>query len=153
MKYQKFNRYEKKEIRSTNIARAMSGKGLYIYENSSKHAELTLPRPTNSGVRKVAAGRQFQGDDYYMQLVRSGELRLIQCLDDGIPKGDVMNENTLILDQPQTVTPQGVVENVVVTKQSAKKKPTAKKNEATQTPSTPQPVLLIEAPVGAITLE
>lgn len=150
MKYEKFTKYEKKENRRANIAAAMSGKGLYLYENSSKHAELTLPRATHSGVRKVQPGKQFQGDDYYMQLVRTGELRFIACLDDGKPKEEVkpMNENTLILDQPATVTTKGTVENVV-------RKPAAKKKglKEQQTPVNEQqePVLLIEAPVGSIT--
>lgn len=115
MKYRKFNKYEKKEIRRTNIEKAMSGEGLYLYENNSD-GDLTLPRPTKSGVRQVEARQQFQGDNYYMQLVRSGHLRFIKELQSPEEERAIMEnaaEEKLILDQPDTITEHGKVEHVV----------------------------------------
>lgn len=146
MKLQNFSRFEKKSIRKTNIENAMAGKGIYVYENSSKHADLTLPKSTATGVRTVKAGGRFQGDDYFMQLVRTGDLRLVEVLDKGDP---VVVENKLILDQPETVTPKGTVEQVQVNPNA--KKPVKKSLKEQTGPTSEQPVLLVEAPEGCIT--
>lgn len=143
MKYQKFNKYEKKENRHINVTNAMAGSGLYIYENSAT-AELTLPRPTRTGVRKVGPKGRFQGDDYYMQLVKTGFLRLIEVLQTPEQEKEVtlLEEQKLILDQPDRVTNKGKVEQVV-----EKKTPKQKLNEAGSDPAAPQPdILLNESP-------
>jgi len=137
MKYRKFNKYERKEVRKATIEAAMSGSGLYIYENSNSNAELTLPRPTHSGVRKVGPSQQFQGDSYYMQLVKTGMLRLVEVLQ--TPEEEAMTEK-LILEQPETVTQQGTVEHVVA---KPAKKPINEVKEAKKS----QPVLLNENPI------
>lgn len=116
---QKFDKFEKKQIRRDNIAAAMAGSGIYIYQNSSQQSELTLPRPTRSGVRKVAPSGQFQGDDYYMQLVRTGFLRLVEVLQTAEQEKesqmieDQKEEQKLLLEQPDQVTDHGTVEHVV----------------------------------------
>lgn len=116
MKYRKFNKYEKKEIRAQVLANALHGEGLYLYENNTK-GDLTLPRPTSSGIRSVGLKKQFQGDNYYMQLVRAGHLRLIQVLqtpeEERAAYEATMNEEKLILDQPDTINHKGKVEHVV----------------------------------------
>src|SRR4051812_46733613 len=115
MKPRKFNRFEKKEIRRENVASAMAGGGVFIYQNSSRAAELTLPRPTRGGVRKAAPNGQFQGDDYYMQLVKTGFLRLVEVLQTPEQEKEalMLEEEKLILDQPDRVTTEGTVETVV----------------------------------------
>lgn len=116
MKYGKFTKQEKKQIRSQNIAGKMAGSGLYIYQNSSKVASITLPRATRTGLRVVNGGASFQGDDYYMQLVKAGFLRLVEVLQTPEQEKEAqMNESQkLILDQPDQVTEKGTVEHVVV---------------------------------------
>ena len=76
MQYRKFNKYEKKEIRKEVLQNALAGGGMYLYENNTD-ADITLPRPTSSGLRSIGPRKQFQGDDYYIQLVRTGLLKLI----------------------------------------------------------------------------
>ena len=114
MKYQdKMNRYEKSQMQSQRLQDALAGEGLYLYENNSD-ADLTLPRPTKSGRREIGPREQFQGDDYYLQLVRTGNLRLIKELQSPNQE-EIVTENKeekLILDQPDTVTTEGTVENV-----------------------------------------
>lgn len=152
MKYRKFNRYEKKEIKANNVREAMSGGGVYLYRNSNANAELTLPRPTKSGVRIIKPNGEFQGDDYYMQLVRTGMLRLVEVLQTAEQEtqaildqeGDqAMNEsNQLILDQPDTVTHDGTVEHVVKSNGTVQRKMNEELKVENQ-----QPVLLNEGPV------
>lgn len=142
MKYRKFNKYEAKENRTAQITNALSGSGLYIYENSSKDAELTLPRPTRTGLRKVGPRGRFQGDDYYMQLVKTGFCRLIEVLQTPEQEKEalMLEEQKLILDQPDRVTTKGKVEQVV-----EKKTPKQKLNEGGNQPQAPD-VLLNESP-------
>lgn len=141
MKYQeKMTRFEKSEQRATKLEEALAGSGLYLYENRSRHADLTLPRPTKSGLRVIGPKKQFQGDDYYMQLVRTGSLRLIKELQS--PQQEAaMKEEKLILDQPGTVTTAGPVEHVV---QPAQPLPLS---EGEAKGATPPDVLINENPV------
>lgn len=138
MKYRKFNKYEKKEVQAAVIREANKGEGLYLYE-SRLNGDLRLSRPTKSGIRVIGPKQQFQGDNYYMQFVRTGELRLIKELQS--PEQEkLMNEQKLILDQPDRVTHQGKTEQVV-----DKATPRQKLNEKSDEP---QPdVLLNEGPV------
>lgn len=138
MKYRKFTKYEAKEVRKEQLANAMHGEGLYLFKNSL-NAELTLPRPTKSGKRTVGPKQEFQGDNYYMQLVQQGHLRLIKVLQTPEQERQIM-EQKLILDQPDTVTTKGKVEHVV-----DEETPKAKLNEADNQPDSD--VLLNEGPV------
>jgi len=146
MKYRKFNKLEKKEVRSQMLENALKGEGLYLYRNST-NADLKLPKPTNSGVRVVGPKKEFQGDNYYMQLVRAGLLTLVKELQSPniqenveVLKEEKMSEEKLILDQPDTVTEEGKVEHVV----SKKKK---KLNETKSTEEQQPDVLLNEGPI------
>ena len=118
MKYRKFNKYEKKEVQHQMLANALAGEGLYLFENNTK-ADLSLPRPTRSGIRSVGPKQQFQGDSYYMQMVRQGHLRLIKVLQTPEEeraadlKEQMMQEQKLILNQPDIITEHGKVEHVV----------------------------------------
>jgi hypothetical protein len=122
MKYRKFNKYEKKEVRRTQIAEAMSGTGTYIFQNSSNNAELTLPRATHSGRRKIEGGGQFQGDSYYLQMVKTGLLKIVEVIQTPLQEkeADAMNQK-LILDQPDQITESGKVEHVVEQKTTVQK--------------------------------
>jgi len=140
MKYRKFSKLEKKQLQHDKLEAAMSGEGRYLYENNTD-ATMTLPRPTKSGVRMVGARKQFQGDNYYMQMVKVGHLRLIKELQSPEQEKAAMarEEEKLILDQPETVTSQGQVEHVV------EDTPVQKLNEADGEEQTD--VLLNEGPV------
>jgi hypothetical protein len=146
MKYRKFNKYEKKEVRAQVIQNALHGEGLYLFRNHTQ-ADLTLPRPTKSGQRIVLAGKEFQGDDYYMQLVRQGLLRLVKEIQSPEQQRAALTEasveDKLLLEQPDTVTPQGKVEHVV-----AKAPAQHKLNEGKKSAKPAEPdVLLNENPV------
>lgn len=112
MKYRKFNKFEKKENRQALLKTVLAGTGLFLYENSSRTGDLSLPRPTASGLRRVGPGKQFQGDDYYMQMVKTGDLKLIKVLQPTKAQEESLVAEKLILDQPDIVTEKGKVEHV-----------------------------------------
>ena len=143
MKYRKFNKYEAKEVRAQMVENALHGEGLYLFRNNT-NADLTLPRPTKSGIRNILPGKEFQGDNYYMQLVRHGLLKLVKELQSpeqqkAISEGVIL-EQKLILDQPDTVTNHGKVEHVVET-------PKQKINESKATKEKQVDILINEDPV------
>jgi hypothetical protein len=146
MKYRKFNKYEKKEVRAEAIQSALAGAGMYLFRNNT-NADLTLPRPTKSGLRSVGPKQEFQGDNYYMQFVKTGLLRLVKEIQSPVQPvaSEVIVEQKLILDQPETVTHQGKVEHVVVGNQPGV--PAQKLNEQ-KAKGLPLPdVLINESPV------
>ena len=149
MKYRKFNKYEKKEIRSQQIENALHGEGMYLYQNNT-NADLALPRPTKSGIRSVGPKMQFQADNYYMQLVKSGLLRLvkeIQSPEQQRTISEAKMEEKLILDQPDMVTESGKVEHVINKNTPIQKLTEQQKGKA------PQPdVLLNEAPADSFVI-
>jgi len=91
---------------------AFYGEGLYVYENNTK-GELDLPKATKSGIKRLLPGQQFQGDNYFMKLVKSNELRFIREITSPENERKTMEEKKLILDQPDKVTNLGKVEHVV----------------------------------------
>lgn len=145
MKYRKFTKLEKKEAQAQYVANALHGEGLYLYRNRSR-ADLTLPRPTKSGKRSVGPNEEFQGDNYYMQLVRQGFLTLVKELQSPEQQRQAINEaimqqEKLILDQPDMITESGKVEHVVKPKQQ-------KLNEADKAKAKQPEQLLNEAPIA-----
>lgn len=100
-----------------------AGKGYFLYENNTS-GTLMLPKATSSGVRSVEAvnpnvpgSGRFQGDDYYMDMVRSNMLRLIKTLRTPNQEELMQEQNEkLILDQPDQITEAGKVEHVAAPK-------------------------------------
>jgi hypothetical protein len=118
MARQRFNKWQRKENREKELAKNMHGEGVYIFENANDKADLTLPRPTKSGVRRVGPKGRFQGDSYYFGMVRSNELRLIETIQTPEAEREANMEQKLILDQPDTVTEAGRVEHVLPVKKT-----------------------------------
>ena len=144
----KFTREEKKTHRAIKLEQALSGGGIYIFENKSKVSEISLPRPTKKGVRKVAPGGRFEGDDYYIQLVKSGLLTLVEVVLSAAQEMEekLQSEKKLIVDQPDQVTTEGKVEHVV------KKNSKNKKIDEHNAPSSGD-YLINEEPEGFVVVE
>lgn len=144
MKVRKFTRQEKKDNREQNKKNSMAGTGMYIFENNT-NSELSLPKPTASGMRKVGPKGRFQGDSYFKQWMKPplNLLKLIETITPDNCEALTLNEGNmqkLILDQPDTVTTAGKVEHVIEDKN--KKINENKKKE--------QEVLLTEDPLDGI---
>lgn len=149
MRYQKkMNRQEKLAMQRMKAVQNSQGKGLYIYENNIK-GDLDLPKIPNkiliNGIwvenkkqRMVQAKQQFEGDDYFMQLVRTNQCRLIKEIKS--PEKENM-EKKLILDQPETVSVKGKVEHVIVQAQKTLKETNSNKKEE---------ILLTEDPIDGV---
>lgn len=149
MKYNKMNRLEKKTNEKLKREDALHGDGLFVFQNNTK-GTLDLPKATASGKKRLEEGEQFQGDSYFMRLVPTMLRYIREIVPAGGPKNNALvelKENTmpekLILDQPDRVTNQGTVENVLA---EPKKQPL---NESQ--PKQPQPdVLLTEDPMDGV---
>jgi hypothetical protein len=144
MKYRKLNKIEEKQDRDRRIREAFHGEGLYVFENNTK-ADLFLPKPLASGKKVVAPGEQFQGDSYYNSLIGRG-LRLIRAVVEPVKEESTMSEEQkLILNQPDRITHQGQVEQVV--KKPKKSKPL---NEGNPHKEKPKDVLINEDPLSGV---
>jgi hypothetical protein len=115
----RLNKYEKKENRERKLRMDMAGTGVYVYENNTD-GDLTLPKPTATGLRRVGPRQRFQGDSYYMAWVKPplNLLRFIEAVrvaepQQAITENTDMAEKKLILDQPDTITHKGKVEHLV----------------------------------------
>jgi len=161
------NRKSKKTTKYENIANQrekmtyyLKGEGLYIYQNNTS-GTLVLPKPVISNgvtIASIEKNCQWEGDDYYMSLVRSNMARLIREVisPEEERKQKMLNEEKLILDQPERVTGRGVVEQVVEPTKAVKK-PAPKTKLTEQIPQTVETtteneVLLTEDPLGGVTI-
>ena len=109
----KLNKYEMREIRAAKLKESLHGEGLYLYENNTE-GDMMLPKPTASGLNKVGPRGQFQGDNYYMSLVRSNQCKLIkELVSPEQEKAMKEKREKLLLDQPDIITEQGKIEYVV----------------------------------------
>jgi hypothetical protein len=158
MKHRRFTKQEKKENRERNMKNSMAGTGVYIFENNTD-GDLSLPRPTASGQKKVGPRGRFQGDSYYMQWVKP-PLNLLKFIDtvtvvdpallnkpdnQQLVEANMTQQKKLILDQPDQIGHQGKIEHVV-----ADGPPQQKLNDATD-PNQKQPdVLLNEDPLDGV---
>ena len=113
----RLTKYQKNVMRAEKRRDALQGKGLYVYRNNTS-GDLFLPKPTKSGVSKVGLREEFQGDDYYMFMVKSNELHLMRVIESP-QETAVLRESTeqpmedkLITEQPPVVTTEGTVEYV-----------------------------------------
>lgn len=137
----------------------LKGQGVYLYRNNVP-GTLDLPKPTEKGQTKVEKNEEWEGDDYYMSLVKSGMARLVKEIKS--PETErtemlnetLLNEDKLIVDQPDRVTVKGVVEQVVVQPNqpvdTKKKKKEEKLQE--QKPQSQEDQLLIEDPLAGVTI-
>ena len=101
----------------------LHGEGLYVYRNNTK-GTLELPKPTATGVKHVPAPDpargitgEWQGDNYYMGLVRKNVAKLIREIMSPTQEKEIKmkqaQQQKLLLDQPDQVTSEGKVEHVV----------------------------------------
>lgn len=114
----KTNRYERQGQRQEYIKHVQHGEGLYVYRNRHKEATLDLPKPTKSGRTTVGPSEEWQGDNYYMSLVRKGEAILVREIYSPEQEKQ-MQEQKLLVDQPNVVTSEGTVEHVIPTAKPA----------------------------------
>lgn len=106
MKRRKLTKEEKQQIRDKNL----SGDGHYIYENRTT-GYLTLPKPAKDGRKVIPPSGRFEGDSYFMSLVRQPH-NLLKYIDQ-VKQEEAVSDKKLILDQPDMVTAKGTVEHVV----------------------------------------
>jgi hypothetical protein len=132
----KFTKFERAQIRQEKLKNAMSGEGRYVFQNNTS-GELELPKLPLEGItKKIAKGAKFIGDNYFMQMVRTNDLKLIEEIKKPMEK--------LITEQPPVVTTGGAVE--FVTTDSKKQKLTEEENK------NKKDVLLTEDPLGGVVI-
>lgn len=120
-------RKKTKAERKEKQMHALFGKGRYLYR--TKNSDVILPKPDAKGRKFIPANSTFEGDDYFMFLVKNHTIFLADTLDSGIIKEEKepLMEQKLLLDQPDQVTQIGTVENVVIRQEE--KKITEKKTQ------------------------
>ena len=143
-RYQKMNKLESAAERKRIVAQKTAGYGLYVFKNHTK-GELMLPKAAANGKRRVARGEEFEGDNYFLSMVKSHDLILVREItspaQERADKEQVlMEQKKLLVDQPDKVTNEGKVEQVVV----EKPKPLTE-NKGGKSAPTPE-VLLNEGP-------
>jgi hypothetical protein len=132
---------ERMEANQKIISANQRGRGMYVFRNRSKHGTLSLPKPAADGRKVIGPNGEWEGDDYFMQMVKQHEAIFVREVRS--PAEDKAMEDKLILDQPDTVTTEGPVEHVVV-------KPNVSLNETPQVNKPKKEVLLTEDPMSGV---
>ena len=137
-------RYEKITNYKDKVKTYQEGKGSFIYQNNTS-GTLILPKISAEGKSSVEKGENWSGDDYYMNMVSAGEALLVEVIQDKEQKMENINEEKLILDQPETITEKGVVEQIVVSPLAKVKKAVSLTEE-----EIPEDILLNEDPLAGV---
>lgn len=139
----KMDKYARMAENRKRAEEGFKGTGRYVFQNNTP-GDLILPKMTHEGIRVVNKGKQFEGDSYFISMVKTNQLRLIKELDS--PERTAEMEKKLIVDQPDRVTAQGTVEHVI----PAEKAKTLTENTPAKA-AKPQPdVLLTEDPMDGV---
>ena len=135
MKYKKnvnkIDKYTLREMKRKKREEALKGDGEYLFVNNTR-GDLSLAKPPIKGRNPVPVGQTFVGDSYFLNLQRSGEVRLIEVLKPALnERTGVMADQKLILDQPIRFTNQGQTEHVIPNdpRQLLENKPQEKQTE------------------------
>jgi len=121
MKYKnknKMDKYTLREMKRQKRENALKGDGEYLFVNNTR-GDLNLEKkpiksPIPSSPCVIPPGQTFVGDNYFLKLMRSGEVRLIETLKLAqCERKEIMPDQKLILDQPNRFTNQGQTEHVV----------------------------------------
>jgi hypothetical protein len=117
-KIKKVDKHTLREMKRKKREDALKGDGEYLFVNNTR-GELTLEKkPIKSPIPMhpclIPMGQTFVGDSYFLNMMRSGEIRLIEVLKPAEnERTGIMEEKKLILDQPGRFTNQGQTEHVV----------------------------------------
>lgn len=134
--FKKLSKYERNQVRQEKLKTALHGEGKYIFQNNTS-GELELPKNPLEGSKRIPKNGKFIGDSYFLQMVRTNDLRLIE---------EIIMEKKLITEQPPIVTHSGMVELV-------QPNPKAKKlNEQVPETEKNKNVLLTEDPLGGVVI-
>lgn len=136
------NQYEAKIARKNKLEHRLRGEGEYLYRNNT-NGTLDLPKTSLDGARRVPVNGEWRGDNYFMLLVKKNEARLVKTISHPERKDNMTDK--LIVDQPETVTTQGTVEQVVVDENEKTQKLTEQPVQGGQ-----EEVLLTEDPMDGV---
>jgi hypothetical protein len=153
MKYKKKDkaktRQERNKIKKDNIEQIQKGEGLFLFKNRSNFATLELPKKSQDGKKWVGPNETWQGDSYFLRMIPK-EAILIETLENP-KKEEIMSEEKLILDQPDTVTTDGKVEHVLENQdQKLNEQSTTKKRKTKSESKKSKETLLTEDPTSGV---
>lgn len=114
MKKNKMDKRTRTEVKNKNLSESLKGSGLFLFKNRSSTASLQLPKMSSDGKKWVEPNQTWQGDSFFLKMIpREAVLVKTIISPDQQKKEKEMNENKLLLDQPDQVTSEGKVEHVV----------------------------------------
>lgn len=109
MKRKKVNKIERSILRKEKLSQVQSGSGLFLFKNKT-NASLQLPKRSSDGKIWVEANQTWEGDSFFIKMIPK-EAMLVKKIKD--PEEEKMQEEKLILDQPDQITNEGKIEHVV----------------------------------------
>ena len=117
-KQNKIDKFTLREMKRQKREDALKGDGEYLFVNNTRGDLTLLKKPIKSPIPMnpciIPIGQTFVGDSYFLNMMRSGEVRLIEVLKPAeSERTSIMEEKKLILDQPNRFTNQGQTEHVV----------------------------------------
>ena len=133
-KQQKIDKFTLREMKRQKREDALKGDGEYLFVNNTRGELTLLKKPIKSPIPMhpclIPMGQTFVGDSYFLNMMKTGEIRLIEVLKPAEnERTGIMEEKKLILDQPSRFTNAGQTEHVAPTegpKTLIENKPAAK---------------------------
>lgn len=124
-KNRRLNRYQAMPGQYARRTAELHGEGTYIFRNITS-GDLMLTKAANDGRKSIPSKCEWEGDNYFMKHMKCGEASMVRTIETPeqekvrkaeeektlLESRETMSEK-LILDQPDQVTVEGTVEQVV----------------------------------------
>lgn len=157
MKKNNTTKKDRSELKKNIVLNSQKGLGIFVFKNRSNEATLQLPKTSLDGKKWVGPNQTWQGDSFFLKMIPKEAVLVetIESPDEQKQKEKKMNEEKLILDQPDQITTEGKVEHVATStelvdlnEEENNKKKRKTKNENSSSKSK----LLTEDPIAGVTI-
>lgn len=127
------NKKQRREDRIKAVKERLNGSGVYVYENNTD-ADLSLPKPTKSGLKNIGPRERFEGDSYFLQLISPpmNLLKLIEVKEEagsGVETAEVSEKVSEEKEPPPASVSKVVAQVVEKIKSLVKSKKSTKKKK------------------------
>jgi hypothetical protein len=151
MKKNNINKEERSKMKKENLENSQKGSGLFVFKNKNSQASLQLPKISFDGKRWVEPNQTWKGDSFYFTMVPKEAILVKTLISPDQEKENKMNEQKLLLDQPDQITQEGKIEHVTET-ENVTLNETTKKKKKTNENVKKEDLLMTEEPIAGVTI-
>lgn len=161
MKKINISKNERAEVKRQNLSVSQAGSGLFLFKNKNQEATLQLPKQSFDNKKWVGPNETWKGDSFFLKMIPKEAILVKTIISPDEQKrqeqqkeeGKMLNENKLILDQPDQITTEGKIEHSIPSEECIEINENKSKKKKTKSESkSNKEKLLTEDPIAGVTI-